>query len=117
MGFTGRLRIDQRLPNAVKILQTVGTVEYLPIAKSICSDFRITLERIIENDLLNQVVLRYRRGIQTMNRLDALVKINQNDINLLDGLMTKYSIYEHSQSAVLPTKPIDPTDLKKTWKM
>ncbi|MGS2764820.1 AAA family ATPase [Sinomicrobium sp. M5D2P9] len=105
--------IDQRLPIAVKILQTVGTTEYLPIVKSICSDFRITLERIIENDLLNQVVLRYRRGIQTMNRLDALVKINQNDINLLDGMMTKYSIYEHSQSAVLPTKPIDSSDLKK----
>ena len=28
-------------------------------------------------------------------------------------MMTKYSIYEHSQSAVLPTKPIDPNDLKK----
>jgi len=105
--------IDQRLQSAVKILQTVGTSEYLPIAKSICSDFRITLERIIENDLLNQVVLRYRRGIQTMNRLDALVKINQSDINLLDGMMTKYSIYEHSQSAVIPTKPIDPVELKK----
>ena len=105
--------IDQRLPSAVKILQTIGTTEYLPIAKSICSDFRITLERIIENDLLNQIVLRYRRGIQTMNRLDTLVKINQNDINILDGMMTKYSIYEHSQSAVLPTKPIDLNDLKK----
>jgi hypothetical protein len=27
-------------------------------------------------------------------------------------MMTKYSIYEHSQSASIPTKPIDPTDLK-----
>jgi energy-coupling factor transporter ATP-binding protein EcfA2 len=105
--------LDQRLTSAVKILQTIGTTEYLPISKSICSDFRITLERIIENDLLNQIVLRYRRGIQTKNRLHTLVKINQNDINLLDGMMSKYSIYEHSQSAVLPTKPIDPNDLKK----
>jgi ABC-type hemin transport system ATPase subunit len=105
--------INQRLPKAEKVLQTYGTAEYLPIAKAICSDFRITLERIIENDLLNQIVLRYRRSIKTMNRLDDLVKINQDDINLLDGMMTKYSIYEHSQSAVLPTKPNDPDDLKK----
>lgn len=105
--------INQRLPKAVNILQTIGTTEYLPIVKSICSDFRITLERIVENDLLNQIVLRYRRSVQTMNRLESLVKINQSDIKLLDGMMTKYSIYEHSQSAVLPTKPIDPDELKK----
>lgn len=104
--------INQRLPKAVSILQTIGTTEYLPVAKSICSDFRITLERIVEIDLLNQIVLRYRRSVQTMNRLESLVKINQSDIKLLDGMMTKYSIYEHSQSAVLPTKPINPIELK-----
>ncbi len=104
--------INERLPKAVKVKKTIGISEYLPIAKSICSDFRIILERIVEVDLLNSVVLRYRRSIMTKDKLEPLVKINQSDIELIEDKMTKYSIYEHSQSASIPTKPIDPTDLK-----
>lgn len=108
--------INERLPKAIKVKKTIGTAEYLPIAKSICSDFRILLERIVEVDLLNSIVLRYRRSIMTKDKLEPLVKINQSDIKLIEDMMTKYSIYEHSQSASIPTKPIDPTDLDNDMK-
>lgn len=105
--------LNDRLPKAVKTINTEGTNEYMLIAKAICSDFRIIIERIIEDILLNKIVVRYRRGLITKNNLDVLVKINEQDVVLIENMMTKYSIYEHSQSPELPTKPIKPEELKE----
>jgi energy-coupling factor transporter ATP-binding protein EcfA2 len=78
--------------------------------KSICSDFRIILERAIENDLLCGIVQRYQRPVHTL-KLKELAKLNENDCNLLDLLMTKYSVFEHSQPEEAPVELPKPDEL------
>ncbi len=110
-----------RLPKAKKVLQASGMNEYEVLAKSICSDVRILLERLIEKDLLADIICRFRRSVQTDNKINKLARITAKDCNMFDELMTKYSRYEHSQADELPVSlplpDIIESDLEhlKTW--
>ena len=86
-------------------------IEYEMIAKGICSYFRITLERLIENDLLADVIQRFRRPIITQGKLHKLAKITLNDCKYIDNLMTKYSQFEHSQPNEAPISIPGPDEL------
>lgn len=55
--------------------------------------------------MLNNVVLRFRREVMTKGLLRQLSNITQNDCDLIDDLMTRYSVYEHSQADDLPAVP------------
>ena len=104
-------KLKTRLASARK-LHTAGNIEeYFILAKSICSDFRIIVERTIEIELLNEVILRFRRSVQTMGRLASLSKISAADCQLLDDMMTRYSVFEHSQPDELPSQLPDPDQL------
>jgi energy-coupling factor transporter ATP-binding protein EcfA2 len=111
-----------RLDDAKKVGIASGAAAYRALAQGICSDFRKLVERTIEDDMLNQVVRRHRRGIQTDNRLSVLTHISSDDCTFFDGLMTKYSCYEHSQSTetpvVIPEEAELRTDLEalKAWR-
>nr|SPS05819.1 conserved protein of unknown function [Candidatus Nitrotoga fabula] len=94
--------LKKRLDGAKKAGMTSGAAAYRALAQGICSDFRKLIERTIEDDMLNQVVRRHRRGLQTDNRLSVLTHISSEDCAFFDGLMTKYSCYEHSQSTENP---------------
>jgi SnoaL-like polyketide cyclase len=84
-------------------LYDAGDVEaYEESAKSICSDLRILVERCVETTLLNDVVVRFRRSITTLGKIGALAKIQAADCVMIDDLMTRYSVFEHSQSSELP---------------
>ncbi|AGL84185.1 AAA family ATPase [Pseudomonas protegens] len=86
--------------------QAEGDAEsYDLMAKSICSDFRIIVERTVEVVMLNSVVLRFRREVMTKGLLRQLSNITQADCDLIDDLMTRYSVYEHSQADDLPAVP------------
>lgn len=91
-----------RLVDARKAGDAGGADAYRALAQGICSEFRKLVERSVEEDLLNKVVLRHRRGIQTDGRLRAIQGILVEDCRLIDELMTKYSCYEHSQSTEIP---------------
>ncbi|WDJ86962.1 AAA family ATPase [Xanthomonas campestris] len=71
--------------------------------KAACSNFRILVERSVEDDLCSGIVVRYRREIKTLNKLKRLNAITQADCALIDGMMTKYSAFEHSQSMDTPS--------------
>ncbi len=101
-----------RLDIAKKAAATDGANDYRIQAKGICTDFRILLERTVEDDLLNQIVRRHRRSVTTDNRLNRLASINPKDCELLDYLMTKYSCYEHSQSMETPAFIPDESELR-----
>ena len=89
---------------------TDGDVEnFEKDAHQYCTEFRIQVEKCVENILLNEVVTRFRRAVQTQGRLSALAKIELEDCELIDDLMTRYSVFEHSQSDEMP--PLSP-DLK-----
>lgn len=105
--------INDRLPKAVKILNEMGQSEYEPLAKAICSDFRIIIERFVENKLLCDVVQRFRRSVNTLGKLEKIPLITVEDCKLFDELMTKYSKYEHSQSIELPVFAPDIEELKE----
>jgi energy-coupling factor transporter ATP-binding protein EcfA2 len=103
---------NDRLAQAKKEYDSNGFEAYYPLGKAICSDFRIVLERIVESVLLSEIVLRYRRDIQTKNKLSNLLKISKEDCDMLDDLMTKYSFFEHSQPPESPVQIPEPAVLE-----
>lgn len=110
------LFLSERLPKARKIRQCKGQAEYEQIAKAICSDVRILVERMIELDLLADVVQRFRRSVVTKDKLHKLARISAQDCKFVDDLMTKYSCYEHSQPYETPVSMPDPDEIEKDLK-
>ena len=104
--------INDRLSKAKKLLNEHGKEDYEPYAKALCSDFRILLERMIECELIADVVQRYRRAINTMGKIGNLAKISETDCKYFDDLMTKYSRYEHSQPLEAPVPLPEPDELE-----
>lgn len=102
---------NEKLPKARKILEEEGSELYYPHAKMLCSDFRILIERIVESNLLADVVQRYRRAINTMGKIDKLAKITKSDCDIIDEFMTKYSCYEHSQPQEAPVNVPAPEEI------
>lgn len=102
--------INQRCPEAKKAQENGGFESSEILLKSICSEFRVLLERSIENDLLCGVVQRFQRPVQTL-KLKELSKLKNDDFNLFDSLMTKYSGFEHSQPSESPIDLPEPDEL------
>lgn len=105
--------MNERLSKAKKVLQEEGRIEYELLAKGICSDFRILIERLIENDLLADVVQRFRRSVNTMGKIHKLAHISAEDCKMFEEFMTKYSTYEHSQAYETPVMLPEPEELKE----
>jgi len=93
--------INNRIAELKKLMDSEQTELAEIVIKSMCSDFRILIEKAIENDLLCGVVQRFQRAVHTL-RIKELSKIKYTDCDFLDSLMTKYSFWEHSQSAETP---------------
>ena len=100
---------NDKIPIIKKIYDEGSLEEYEDRVKTMCSKFRIILERIVERELLDQIVLRFRRSVQTDNRIMKLAIISEADCGLIDAMMTKYSRYEHSQPDETPV-PMPPPD-------
>ena len=107
--------INERIPQACKELKAKGLESYEPIAKSVCGDFRIIIENVIERILLADVVQRHRRAINTQGKIDKLAKIQDEDCKYLDQLMTEYSRYEHSQSLEAPVSLPSPEKMEEDF--
>lgn len=100
---TANNKLITSLANTVKVFaQQQDKAAFKLQLQGICSEFRKLVERTVEDDLLDQIVRRHRRGIQTDSRLIKLPKINLPDCKFLDDLMSKYSCYEHSHSREAP---------------
>lgn len=99
---------NTRFNAAKKAFSECGYESYYPLAKAICSDFRILLERIVETDLLADVVTRHRREVHTKNKISALAKIQRSDCDFIEELMTDFSCFEHSQSDDSPVDIPEP---------
>ena len=98
-----RLR-DESVKQLAK-LHSAGDVHgYQERAKSVCSDFRILVESCVEKILMNDVVVRFRRSVETQNKIGSLAKITPEDCTFIETLMTRYSAFEHSQPDELPAK-------------
>lgn len=73
--------------------------EYRDCISRICQQFRICVERSVEEVLLLGIVRRFHRNIRTNNMLTKLSAIEKKDCKIVDEMMTKYSFIEHSQPA------------------
>lgn len=102
-----------RLDAAKKAGEENGSEAYRALAQGICSDFRKLVERSVETDLLNEVVIRHRKSVTTEGRLSKLSNISPDDCQFIDDLMTRYSAFEHSQSNESPVEVPDEADLRK----
>lgn len=102
-----------RLDAAKRAGEENGSEAYRALAQGICSDFRKLVERSVETDLLNEVVIRHRKSVTTEGRLSKLSNISPDDCQFIDGLMTRYSAFEHSQSNECPVEVPDEADLRK----
>jgi hypothetical protein len=69
---------------------------YRRVLSSLCTEFRKAIERAVEEVLLDDVVGRYRRQL-FVSKVPKLARISQDDVDLIDRLMTKYSAFEHAQ--------------------
>jgi energy-coupling factor transporter ATP-binding protein EcfA2 len=92
----------QRLDGAKKYADAGDIPAYRIHAQAICTDFRKLLERTVEDDLLHAIVKRHRRSVTTDNKVGKLHRIEKEDGEYFDTMMTKYSCYEHSQSTETP---------------
>lgn len=102
--------INESIPEA-KELMVVGEFEKAEIQlQSICSIFRILIEKVIEEDLICGIVQRFRQSIHTM-KLKDLAKITSADCEKIDSLMSKYSNFVHSQPQEVPNKQPTPEEL------
>jgi energy-coupling factor transporter ATP-binding protein EcfA2 len=92
---------DQTLPQIRKFADSGDGGAYDATLKAACGDFRILIERTVEKILLNGLVERFRRSVQTQ-QIKMLAKITADDCSIVEEMMTKYSRFEHSQSDELP---------------
>lgn len=104
---------DHVIPKLRKLQGDADADGYDLNAKSACSDFRIILERTVEFILLNDVVVRFRRDVMTKGKLRGIAKVVPDDCDFLDQLMTKYSVYEHSQADELPQIPVELAEFER----
>jgi energy-coupling factor transporter ATP-binding protein EcfA2 len=103
--------LPARARKAKQVYEEHGTVEYNILAQSICTETRKVVERLVEVELFNDVILRHRRQIKTDGKLDKVARIRPEDCSTIDGFMTKYSRYEHAQTGEAPVPPPLPDEL------
>ncbi|WP_339097891.1 AAA family ATPase [Pectobacterium brasiliense] len=104
--------LNESIKRLRKLYEQSEVEDYDHLSKGICSDFRIVMERCVESILLNDVLQRFRRDIQTKNRIGSLAKIQTEDCLLFDDLITRYSVFEHSQSEELPAQSVELEELE-----
>jgi energy-coupling factor transporter ATP-binding protein EcfA2 len=94
--------LNQEMSELKKLAGGTDAAAYTGAVRSFCTEFRILLEKCVEDVLLNDVVRRFRRPIKTLGKIGGLARIRESDCALIDRLMTQYSSSEHSQSPELP---------------
>ena len=93
--------LDGPIKNAEKA-QAVGdhsTADML--LKGLCSTLRDIVEKSIETTLLNNIVSRYGQNVSS-EKIRYLKAITETDVDFIDGMMTKYSKFDHSHSDETP---------------
>ena len=103
--------INELIPQVKKL--DINDFEYGSKIHYICKEIRILVEKSVEDCLLNGVVSRFRREIQTKNKVEKLAEIEKEDCSFIDKMMTKYSYYDHSQPDDSPLQEFLIEDIEK----
>ena len=93
--------LKDKLSRAKKM--DADSAEYNDCIGRVCQQFRICVERSVEDVLLLGIVRRFHRNIRTNDMVTKRPAITEQDCKMVDDMMTKYSFVEHSQpSDILP---------------
>ncbi|MEX2579683.1 MAG: AAA family ATPase [Verrucomicrobiales bacterium] len=111
IGALQNLKNDS-LSKARKALANEGNDAYQFHAQKLCSDFRKVIERVVENVFLAGVIQRHSREVHTKNVVSKLLRINREDCDFIDKMMTEFSKHEHSQSLESPVALPEPEALE-----
>ena len=101
--------LHEKVPQLKKM--NIANDEYNEKLHYICQQFRISIEKGIEDYLLSGVVKRFSKNISS-KRIRYLRSISKEDCVYIDGLMTRYSYYDHSSPDETPLKEISVEDLE-----
>lgn len=85
---------------------------YDTLAKAMLRDCRVLLERVVECDLLKEVVSRFSPEVQTKGKIMKLAQISESECKLIDDYMTKFSRFEHSQPCEAPIQVPKPEEIQ-----
>lgn len=97
--------IKELLQQAVSCEKSADIPRLKNLQDQIHNRMRQTVERLVEDVLIDGIVKRYRRSVQTQH-IQNLLAITENDCIIVEDLMTKYSAPVHDQSPeVLYTPP------------
>jgi len=115
IGGKVRTQLNVLIEGKLRKLNSMDEFEdgYLTLFHNVCQEFRNIVEKSVEDVLIAEVVKRFRKDIQTKNRLDKLANITEDDCKLIDRLMTRYSYYDHSMSDETPLIEIGIDELEK----
>ena len=103
--------INELIPQVKKL--DINDFEYGSKIHYICKEIRILVEKSVEDCLLNGVVSRFRREIQTKNKVEKLANIEKEDCSFIDKMMTIYSYYDHPQPDDSPLQEFSIEDIEK----
>ena len=103
----GQLRAFQQ--EIAKVYKTGDQPRHREMTQNAYRQLRDTWERAVEEVLFRQVVLRFRKGIET-HRLREVV-VEDADYALIDNGMTKCSNYSHDRASTAGVAVPDPDEL------
>ena len=92
--------VDMLIEQAKKLSNAPPEIIQLGI-DGLIINVRKLLEQIIEEIIFDGIVMRYQREIQSL-KLPRLKGVSHKDIDLIDGLMGKYSTDSHYQPGEVP---------------
>lgn len=101
--------INNNIPKLKKMDEL--SEEYLREKHYICQQFRNCVEKSVEEYLIGEVVMRFRKDVQT-KRIKYLPSITQTDCDIIDEMMTKYSAYDHSMASETPLQEFEVSEIE-----
>ena len=107
-------KLKELAVRATKAQENGGSAAYEPYAQRIYGLLREAWERAVEEILLNGVVERFRKSVET-HRARNLAKITPEDLRAIEEAMTKCSTWlpGHDQAAAQNTPLPEPDELLK----
>jgi len=103
----GQLRAFQQ--EIAKVYKSGDQPRHREMTQNAYRQLRDTWARAVEEVLFRQVVLRFRKGVETQRLREVVVE--DVDYTLIDNGMTKCSNYSHDRASVAGVAVPDPAEL------
>ncbi len=104
--------LNRRIQEAGAVKRREGDAAYAPVARSIYRLLRDAWERGVEEVLLNGVVQRFGREIQT-RKLPGIGVITKEDLQAVKHNMTKCSRFSHDEADAINEPAPEPEEIQE----